>query len=683
MQKLAVSEIVLLIIGIIAFSCLLGQSLPIVSAEETNKGESTSGISIGNIPIFGSIIDTIAKLFGKGGATSAPIVTEEIAKTKFLAKYLGTKGSFVNVLSTAGVVTIIVVVYTYISTLIKTGDPARAADAALRVGIGASVGLATYYLIALLSTTGPAGWIAGALVLIGAYLSKYLKRAQDRQIDFICKPWQSKTGGANCGECDNQDFPCTEYQCRSLGTGCELINKDTDEPRCVWKDPNDVNAPKIQPWEDALIDGYSYVPLPPVEGTGVEIKYTGKECLPFFQPFTFGVELDKEGYCKIDYERTPPDGFNEMRYDFGGTNLYKKNHTQQMSFPGIVHMEEEARRLAINLTHDGEYEFYVRCMAASNGKANRDEFLFKFCIDKGPDTTSPEIRGFNWPDQAPIAYFKEGDLREVNVQVYVNEPAQCKWDHKDTNYAEMENSLTCSNSVGNFNAQLSYSCTGKLTGLENNQQNKFYFRCNDSFGNVNIQSKPLTLIGTRPLAISSVKPNATTIKDSTNSIKVTLKATTSEGYKQGEATCYYSPTGAAGSYIIFSNTNSYTHSEDRWLGPGNYDLFIRCIDLAGNSDNKEISFTVETDTSAPTIVRVFREGQNLKIITDEEASCVYDNIDCLYNFDDGITLGSEGGDKIHSIVWNPDKNFYIKCQDEFENQPAPQSCSLVVRAFEI
>ena len=90
---------------------------------------------------------------------------------------------------------------------------------------------------------------------------------------------------------------------------------------------------------------------------------------------------------------------------------------------------------------------------------------------------------------------------------------------------------------------------------------------------------------------------------------------------------------------------------------------------------------METDTSAPVVVRVFREGQNLKIITNEEASCVYDNKDCLYSFDDGIEMTSN--DKVHFVGWDPDKNFYIKCQDEFGNQPAPQSCSIIVRPFEV
>jgi len=367
-----------------------------------------------------------------------------------------------------------------------------------------------------------------------------------------------------------------------------------------------------------------------------------------------------------------------MSYDFGERNLYMKQHTQQMTFMGVANLEREG----IILTNDGELEFYVRCEAATNGKANRDEFIFKLCIDKGPDTTSPEIRVFNWIDGAPIAYFEEDDLREIDIEAYVNEPAQCKWSHEDKSYENMENNLTCPNSLSNFNAQLSYTCSGKLTGLENNRENKFFFRCNDTFGNVNIQSRTLTLIGTQLLFISSVEPNATTIKGATDTIKITLEAETSAGYKQGEATCEYSNTGTSGSYVLFSDTDSHEHSTNIWLGHGDYDFFIICIDLAGNSDTREISFTVETDTVAPIVVRVFRDGQKLKIMTNEEASCVYDNDDCLYGFEDGLGMTSDG--RIHTIKWDSKKNFYIKCQDEFGNEPPePQSCSITVRPFEI
>ncbi len=744
-KRLAISEIILLITGIIAFSCLLGNSFPVVNAYEGGAEmciKSSAGIEFR----VNAIIDINAWCLANGGsqvctggsnnwklrveliypcvAKTAPTTTEQLVITPIITGISGEtarkilksapasmesavfvpaeegaekivekkapgwfkkmfftgKKTFSDRLPYAAVTAAVVVLYSFLSTWRKTGDLGRAKDAALRVAIGAAVGYgALEGLIALgVFSAGPAGWVISGFIMLGVWASKFLKREQDREITFTCKPWQAQAGGADCELCNDKDFPCTEYQCESLGTGCEIINKDTDEPRCIHKDDRDVNPPVIQPWEDTLTEGYDYIPLPPVEGTGVEIKYGNEECLPAFQPFIFGVELDKDGYCRIDFERTA--SFEDMESDFGGRNIFITQHNQPMSFPGVVHLEREIQERALNITIDSEIELYVRCQAATNGKAS-DEFIFKFCIDKGPDTTSPEIRGFNKIDGTPIAYFEEGEPREVDVQVYVNEPAQCKWSHEDKSYENMENDLTCPDSLIKFNAQLSYTCTGKLIGLENSRENKFFFRCNDTFGNINIQSKTLTLIGTQPLFISSVKPNETTIKSSSDLIKVTFEAETSAGYKQGEATCEYSTTGTSGSYVVFSNTNSHRHSENVWLGPGEHNYFIRCVDLAGNSDRREISFKVETDTYAPIVVRVFHDGSNLKIITHEEAICVYDNKDCLYDFDDGIKMTST--ERTHTTEWNPNKNFYIKCQDQFGNQPPPQSCSITVRPFEI
>ena len=599
----------------------------------------------------------------------------------FFKRYV-TGNFYKQSLVTGAVIGGVIVAITFFSVGIRTGDWGRAREAAGRVAIGAGVGLGAYVGAVALGL-GPAGWIAGGFVMVGVWASKFLSREQERTINFQCKPWQPQTGGDNCNSCDDGDFPCTEYQCRSLGTGCELINKDTDEPRCIHKDRNDVDPPEITPWVDVLSEGYKYDPLPRGQ-TGVEIKYQDEECLPSFAPFALGVELDKEGYCRIEWERTAD--FSDMRFDLGGRNIFTIQHSQIMSFPGVANIQDYLDKLelegdsVIEITNNGEYEFYVRCQAASNGKARREEFLFKFCIDKGPDTTSPIIRGFNWIDGAPIAYFGEGEEREVGVQVYTNEPSSCKWDHEDKDYKDMENQMVCSDSLTNFNSQLSYTCSGDLTGLENNKENKFFFRCNDTFGNVNSQSKTLTLIGTRQLYISEVKPNETTIRGSTNSIKVTLEATTSAGYKEGESICSYSNT-RSGTYIKFSDTNSHQHSTNVWLEPGNYNYVIRCIDQAGNSDTKELAFTIETDTQAPVVVRAFHETTFLKLITNEKAECVYSTDDCSYLFEDGIGMNVVG-DTGHTTNWDPDTSFYIKCQDEFENRPFPKDCSITVRPFE-
>ena len=704
-KSMAVSEIIILVLSVVAFSYMISQSLPLVSAHDTPAAETTpteqSGINPywaigGTVMPFFVLKEKILGPFNLAGATTATATTavtdEIIAKTaeeivQDIRQTVATKESgwftkffapekFSSALTNAGITAGVVAVITFFVNLIKTGDVSKAAEAGLRAGIGAGVGYLTGYgLVSALGMvgTGPAGWIVAGFAIIGGILAS-LKKETDREITFTCKPWQAVSRGVNCERCNNQLLPCTEYQCRSLGTGCELENKDTDNPICIWKDDRDVEPPRITPWQEALTTDYRYEPLPRGQ-YGVEILYRNDECLPAFQPFTFGVELNKYGYCKIEYQRTA--SFAEMRYDFGGSNLYLKQHTQQMTFPGVVHLEQAG----LNLTNDGEFEFYVRCEAATNGISNREEFLFKFCIDKGPDTTPPEIRSFNFADRTPLAYFAENEPREVGIQAYINEPAQCRWDWQDRDYANMENSLTCSNQVTNVNAQLSYTCYGKLTGLENNAENKFYFRCNDTFGNVNAQSKVLTLIGTQPLYISSVKPNDTTIRDSTNVIKVTLEAETSAGYNRGEASCYYTSTAGSSRYVLFTNTDSHKHSTDIWLGPGNYQYSIRCIDLAGNSDTKQISFRVETDTSAPVIVRAFRDSQNLKIITDEDAFCVYDTVNCEYDFEQGIKMTSTG--ILHTTRWDANNNFYIKCEDEFGNRPMPNSCSMIIRPFEL
>ena len=65
------------------------------------------------------------------------------------------------------------------------------------------------------------------------------------------------------------------------------------------------------------------------------------------------------------------------------------------------------------------------------------------------------------------------------------------------------------------------------------------------------ESYKYTLTGTQPLVIDWVTPNDTTIKDSTNEIKIKIEAHTSIGYNQGEARCLFSETGKEGTYIQF------------------------------------------------------------------------------------------------------------------------------------
>ncbi|MAH03903.1 hypothetical protein CMI39_03915, partial [Candidatus Pacearchaeota archaeon] len=279
----------------------------------------------------------------------------------------------------------------------------------------------------------------------------------------------------------------------------------------------------------------------------------------------------------------------------------------------------------------------------------------------------------------PVAH-NQTDIEDF--EVYTNEPADCKWSHLDQSYDNMEEEMSCSSSILDMNAQMLYKCSTTLTGIKNRQDNKFFIRCKDKpleteDRNENKESYEFTLIGTQELVIDKVLPNET-IKDSSDSVKVTLEARTSAGYNEGNSTCYYSET--ENDYIMFFETNSYKHSQDLWLTQGNYNYFIKCVDLGGNTDTKKVSFNVETDRGAPIVARAYHEETHLKLVTNEEAKCVYDTKNCNYLFDEGVSL--KVIDKVnHFVDWDTKKKLYVKCKDKYDNQPSPSQCSIVAKAF--
>ena len=519
------------------------------------------------------------------------------------------------------------------------------------------------------------GTWTGIGVAVIIFLLLYEKQ-DEKIVSFSCLPWQASTGGNNCEECNKQGLPCSEYQCKSLGQSCELINKGTGEEKCVWVNRQDVNPPTIEPWEDALLNDYRYAPdntiSPPDRGVKINYLKSQDSCIPAFTPLSFGVELNEPAKCKIDVLRK--ENFETMSSFMSG-GLSKYNHSYALSLPGTTALELEN----ITLQNDGNYELYVRCQD-SNGNSNTATFVFKYCVDKGPDTTPPLIVTTSILNNVPIAF----NQSSIDLEIYVNEPSQCKWSHNDRDYDSMEETMSCSSNIFEFNAQVLYKCSTTLTGLKDRVENKFYFRCKDqpnaleSDRNVNVESYEFTLIGTQPLVIDSVNPNDTTVRDSTDTVKVTIEAKTSAGHNEGEAICYYSDTGNENDYIKFFETGSFEHLQDLFLTEGNYEYFIKCTDLGGNSDYKTINFDVETDLSSPLVVRVYKEENFLKLITDENAECVYSTFYCNYEFDEGTQITAVNGTN-HFTSWNTESSLYVKCKDDFGNRPLPNQCSINVK----
>jgi len=568
---------------------------------------------------------------------------------------------------------------------------------------GTAAGLIALEIIGASASGGPIG-IAVGVVVAFVMFSILAKKSSMDVIQYTCSQWDSQSGRGlteaqkieRCKMCNNQkDLVCTEYQCRSLGQGCALVNEESSGKQlCIWNNTRDINPPIMTPWEEALLDDFKYTPdntvSPPDKG--VKISYTGTEsvtmdgatrCAPAFTPISFGVKLDEPAKCKINPLKLS--SYGEMADVFMGRGIRDYNQSFVLTLPSKEAMEAEN----ITVENGGKYELYVRCEDA-NGNANIGNFVFKFCISQGPDTTSPLILGSSILDKQPIAFGQKSvgiDLY-VRDQTFTKENASCRWSHLDKSYSTMEENMSCTHSLLNINSQLIYSCSASLTGLKDNQDNKFYFRCADDLGNANRESYSLTLIGTKPLVIESVGPKGI-IEDSTNVIKINLTAQTAAGHDEGKAICSFSETGSSGSYVDFfygydaEPFSQYRHSQELWLEEGNYTYFIQCRDEGGNIDNKNVSFGIETDLSSPVVVRVYKEDDYLKLITDEPGKCVYfPNGGCTYLFDEG-TLMTSLEEKEYYAEWNIKNDLYIKCKDEYGNMPSPDECSIIARPFEI
>ncbi len=86
--------------------------------------------------------------------------------------------------------------------------------------------------------------------------------------------------------------------------------------------------------------------------------------------------------------------------------------------------------------------------------------------------TPPIVLDSSINDGAPVQY----NIQTVPIQIFVNEPAECRWSNLDKSYIDMENVMSCATQGFEINAQMSYTCSGILTGIRNNEANDFFFK---------------------------------------------------------------------------------------------------------------------------------------------------------------------------------------------------------------
>jgi hypothetical protein len=541
------------------------------------------------------------------------------------------------------------------------GRSGTAATVLTMAGAAAGAFMALQYA-GYLVKLGPYGWIA-ALVVIAFVLISGWGKTKTRIVEFTCMPWQAPVGGDNCEKCNGDDLkPCTEYRCSSLGQACELLNENEENPTCqsIAYEPN---PPVISP-KEILTEGYDFFNQ---ESKKVEIRQEDKSCIPEWTPVLFIMETDEYAQCKFDFERKKD--YEEMEEYSLEQTVYTKNHTLGFSMPSLDSLE------VYNVTGDLEEKFgnlnmYIRCQDY-HGNFNIEEYVVNFCINSGPDITPAYITKHIPEDGSCLKYGTD----ETNITIYLNEPAECKYDFVEgKNYEDMTNSMSCKTELTEVGAY-GWACN---TALKNSgdDENKIYIKCKDKpwvlteedikkykERNVNSEDFIYTLYNSESeLKIDSISPKGI-IEFGFEPVSVELEVKTSGGAENGESVCYWGNNFET----LFFETNSNYHKQPltNRMG-GKYNIPIKCEDSAGNNDYENISFILEIDSSPPIATRIYREGDYMKIITNEEAECYYDFNKCYFNTENSTSM-TIGFSKEHSAEWIVGKTYHIKCKDVWGN----------------
>jgi hypothetical protein len=555
---------------------------------------------------------------------------------------------------------------------------------------------------------GPVGWIVlGATIAVaGAWIALAY---QDYSMEtFSYKPslWKPIPKGENCEQCNDLPLGCNSYQCHSFGEACELQEVGTENEACVGINPQDIQPPEVTPLERALVsEDYEYSPvgayLPEDDGARIIYKESQDGCIPPYTSLTLGVNTSEPATCRIDIEskRYFEDLLQIMDSENQGTE-----HTLELPHSAIA-SSSAMESLGVELLNGNEYNFFIRCKDI-NDNPSPTNFIMQFCVDDGPDTLSPEILSTSFISDVSCI---RNDLTSVDIDVFTNEPATCRWDFRNTNYDDMPYEMDCSQTPLDYYPQntLTYGCRGELSGIKDTEETPYFIKCNDqpwlegketiqASRNANLESEIVVLKGSKELIIDEItingKENNITIKDSTKPVAVDVGVTTLGGCEEGYSRCQYATQNSIGNLIwtefynegIFEY-NYYNNNTFRY-GEGAKNLPIRCTDVGGNTATSFANFTIEIDEEAPVLARAYYEDDYLKLITTEEAECVYSTVystfGCNYAFDDGSEIPPTEMSLDHFVTWDTTSDMFVKCRDSYGNQPSIGKCSIIVRAFE-
>lgn len=555
-----------------------------------------------------------------------------------------------------------------------------AAGAMIGASLFASAGSGFFGTLAGL---GPTGWVIMVVVIIVIAILKIIGIGKVRKVtvSFTCNPWEAPTGkGDACKKCGGGGLPCTQYACQSLGQSCTLINGESTSPECISISHNDSVAPLIT-FDPTYLPKGNYTLESHELGVKLKSANSANGCIKeSFVAVPLGILLDEPGQCAASNESGV--AFDDMEEDFSTLtrNRFVRNHTRLHFIPSLESLgfEDFDPRARTDQT------VFVKCKDYA-GNINVRDYAISYCIEQGPDTT-PAIVLSHDPALERVAF----NATNVSILSYTSEPAECRWDAIDTDFALMNNQMTCDDDFDERTLR-GWQCSASVPVSE--QESTYHIRCLDqpwlneseqTRRNSNQESYTFKLRrSSEALRIDSITPNGQTILVGTEPASVTVAVKTSGGV-DGSARCTYSWNGTRIDFAQGLWTNAQ-QQVFQTIFSGTYNLPIRCEDLAGNVAEDNVRFTVQIDNQPPEATRLFREGNNLVLITNEQSLCVASTnapargeSGCAYAWTNGTSMGALG--TTHRVPWKAGTTYYIKCKDIFERNPGT-SCTIEAKGL--
>ncbi len=541
--------------------------------------------------------------------------------------------------STTGAIVAVAGLIVYLVGCYLTNHGWRVVGETLKsIGVGMMAG----GLAVALGASGPVGWAVGiaAAVIYAVFFATW-------DVDHVvvkCAGWVPPYSGEDCSKCNDDPYrPCSKYRCESLGAACKFVNEvggiplaDSDAV-CV-SEENDGQPPYIVEIsaEDDVGNSLDVSPSTTSGPTTINVQASDGGDLDPGVPVILHMKFNERVLCKWDI--TEKDSMEDMAFSVDGRFSNEKTLLLGTS------------PLRVN------QQVFLRC-ADVYGNENSASYIIKFDVkDVSYDIFPPRILATNPPDGAYIGF----DKNKIDVLVYLNRPAECKWANSDMSYDDMTTEK-CTTEP----AMAGLICN--LTNVDvSSEINNIYIRCKSSDAGETAPTslKVITLRKAPPIQIVNIEPNDTTVYLGPDNMAVELTVHTAGGIDNtGTSVCYYLTDSDK---VPFDTTGTNLHKTLVPVEEGKNDITVSCC-LYSSCVDAHAVFNVQLDTVPPKIKAIYKEDNKLIVKTDEIAECKYSTESCEA-VANGETMVTSLG-LVHSISLSTGMDtYYIQCKDKYNNQ---------------